>query len=75
MPPAPSTTESPELKVLPAYKIRTMAGDLEAAKNRTQPSAIPITIEPPKEPEKKEIAKEEKKIILEEAKKISTIKP
>ena len=75
MPPAPSTTESPELKVLPAYKIRTMAGDLEAAKNRTQPAAIPITIEPPKEPEKKESAKEEKKLILEESKKISAIKP
>ena len=75
MPPAPSTTESPESKVLPTYRIRTMAGDLEAAKNRIQPSAIQITITPQKEPEKKGFVKEEKNLILEESKKISAIKP
>ncbi len=47
---APSTIRTFEPKVLPTYKIRTMAGDLEAVKKGSAPSAMPVTIDLQKEP-------------------------
>ena len=48
--PAPSTTKTFEPKTSPAYKIRTMAGDLEAVRKGITPSAMPIIVDLPKEP-------------------------
>jgi len=60
VPPAPSTTQTFEPKVSPTYKIRTMAGDLEAVKKGSAPSAMPVTIDLPKEPIVKETVEQPK---------------
>jgi hypothetical protein len=54
MPPssAPSATKTFDQKTPSAFRIRTMASDLEAIKKGSMPSAAPVTIDLPKEPAK-----------------------
>lgn len=58
MPTTSSTTQTFDPKTSLSYRIRTMASDLEAIKKGSVPSSIPIIINLPKEPPKKEITEQ-----------------